>query len=405
MNSAPWPNTERRDGKVVFAAQVLLMLPAAALLLVAIVGKAIGLYAEGPASVGASSGGLAILFAQVVCITLTILAVSSRKSRVMALPLLAFFVVANGYSVFRYVTMGSVDCDCFGALQRYAQHVEALRNSVLRNAVCLAMLSVAAALPWMTSSLGRPAAKADANSIRGNLSCGRRPAFSIVELAVVIFVVAVLVAVLLPVLSSTVDDARTTLSLSRARTHANAVTAYAAESGRDGLPWPGSPDGTGLVRAEGESPIPYFAFCSAWAGSLGRTSHYDAGSSESFASPFGDGASDGYWLSCSTFAAPEYWNTTTRTGVSQLVQVRMSNAVYPSSKVVVMDVERFASVFRGDLAGGHFIASYLDGSADASDGPTGGAVESGDGFFGGAVHLVDLGRAMHTWDGIRGRDR
>ena len=76
----------------------------------------------------------------------------------------------------------------------------------------------------------------------------RQPGFTLIELLVVISIIALLIAILLPVLGSARRDAQLIQSLSNLRQIGTASTAYSADN-RDGVPI------TGTYRKFGSRPV------------------------------------------------------------------------------------------------------------------------------------------------------
>lgn len=228
-------------------------------------------------------------------------------------------------------------------------------------------------------------------------------AFTIIELAVAIAVIAVMVAIILPALSASRRSAAVAATLSNLKQHASTLMEYVGGTGNGKLPWPGParPDGF-LVD---DPTTQYFDFCSSWSKAFIRDGVYSSSADPSLQSPFKDIPGD-YFLSCSVFALPEYWNTYSRTGASQLLAVSLAATTFPSQKAGIVDVAAIWPSKPFKLPSNrNFIAAYLDGSAAAGPRPTGKVVATGDGMFAGAIHTLDQNNGMHTWDGVRGRDR
>lgn len=232
----------------------------------------------------------------------------------------------------------------------------------------------------------------------------RRPGFSIVELLVVAAIIALLLAITLPLLSMVGGRAKTGQTLARLRDHAAAIAADAGD--RDNLlPWPG-PATDGLVRAPDDSSYPYFQFCYRWTADLRARGALPGDSTACLDSPYAaEPTGLSYLLPCAVFTLPEFWNASTREGPHQWRPVRLDDVRTASAKCIVVDNAAWAaSIDHPDRTIPGFHAAYADGSAEALPAALPGH-PTGDGPFAGTLHLNDVGRGLHTVDGIRGRDR
>ena len=244
-------------------------------------------------------------------------------------------------------------------------------------------------------------------------------AFTIIELMVTILVIAVLIGITLPAISSVRNRAKYAVSISNLRTHAQAITAYTTDNS-DGFPYftvPGE-----LVEID-NPPFPvgrlqYFDMHRAWHLGLARDYYALNHTAEIFRSPrtrepgeldivFAD-----YFYPCAFIASPQYWTAEgRREGPSQLVATSANQVRYPSAKAVMVESRPYLDEVRvpADVLRTSLPMSFVDGSAAALGVQSRiYGYERGDGYINaqyGAVHYTNFLDGLHTVGGVEGRDR
>lgn len=253
-------------------------------------------------------------------------------------------------------------------------------------------------------------AKYDSDSLAAARSQDRTPpAFTIVEALLVIALVAVLLALLTPSLSGAREAARRTVTLSHLRTHANIMTVYANDNG-EMLPYTTYPEATYTVRRHPSGYVRqfvYFGGYNNWHWPL--LDDYYSGTLDNalFSQRTND---DNYpfatlWYSASFLATPEFWNPTTRTGLTQWRPTRLSDVTFASKKGLLFNRdamfplpdERPDPLHRVEIA-------FVDAAArpvrwHALSAP----YFNGEGNWHGSWFVNGI-KVMHTIDGVRGRD-
>jgi prepilin-type N-terminal cleavage/methylation domain-containing protein len=294
-------------------------------------------------------------------------------------------------------------CHCLGTLLAFDESVGHAKLVLARNCVLLVGLST-----------GR--GRRNFGSIEGRVRGRRRKAprgFTLLETLTVIVVLAMLVTAFLPSLGQVRRRAVETRVLSDLRSHATNIALYSA-SWRERYPFFTYPDVTYSVLRHENTTVNarYFEAAYYWNfamadefydGKLAHPSFYPrrhvAGS---IAMPL--------WYSHCFIASPEFWNPTTRSGVSQWRSVSASEVVFPQKKVLMIDSLAIPEsdqyllfsrqgAYRSDLP-----TALTDGSARVAKGhallpgyPSTVGIPPNAGLF-------SLLPGMATLDGVRGRD-
>jgi prepilin-type N-terminal cleavage/methylation domain-containing protein len=227
------------------------------------------------------------------------------------------------------------DCGCWGLLSRYVAH----RSDSVTVGVRNAMLALPV-LGWLIREGRRPARERGAcaspawRTARG---------WTLVEMLVVMAVVAVLLALALPLLTRSRSTGKDSASVSLVRQHAAVMNAYAHEY-HDTLPWftvPVPGEQSPIRREDGTIiKVTYFGAFSTWPYVLGPRYENSPASGAAFRSPWAGSTPQAfdYLYPCVFIAHADYWDPRTRTvPPEQLVPTRLDHVLYPSAKAVVTD--------------------------------------------------------------------
>lgn len=244
---------------------------------------------------------------------------------------------------------------------------------------------------------------------RGAVSRG----FTLVELLLVIALIAVLVALTLPGLGGSREAAVRATGLSYLRSHVAIMAQYSSDY-KDSFPYFTDPGATTTVirTARGDVvSLRYFEAFAFWNYAL-ADGYYNGNPDDQSFYPGRPIAGGPTLLSygCCFIADPGFWNPRTRTWTGQFHPTRLSSVRHPSKKALLswFDTTRF------DIPNNIIDPSWqtlpvglgiVDGSARSI--PLKDVVygyQSGDGSILNSVHLNDSPPALHTLDGIYGRD-
>lgn len=199
----------------------------------------------------------------------------------------------------------------------------------------------------------------------------RHRAFTLIELAVVVLVVAILLAVLISALSGSRVQSKTALVVGRLQQHTAVFQTYAIDW-RDYSPYfmdPLAAKTTVTCRAQGISESgEYFDGCTLWPTAM-ADGYY---SGNRLSKVFGDSISaepDFLWYQRVFMAAPQYWNERTRLyGRSQWVATKVGDVVYPSSKAWLVSNfhsdRRVQQSYGVDNAGRWIVIGFVDGHSE-----------------------------------------
>lgn len=235
-----------------------------------------------------------------------------------------------------------------------------------------------------------------------------KPGFSLLETVITIGVIALLLAIALPVLGGARGIARSAAALSALRQHATVFASYTNEH-RGIYPVLASPLGPQEPAAtQGYS---YFSMSEYWPVAMASRYYNSPPYADIFYDPRVKRAEiikslrpTEYRYSCTFFARPDYWDEQTRAGQSQLGAVRVDEVTRPSAKALL--------VLPGPMPTGSdrgLRMALADGSATAPDpARREPGVRSGDGKGRwpdvGALHYNDSIWGLHTLRGVRGTD-
>lgn len=244
----------------------------------------------------------------------------------------------------------------------------------------------------------------------------RLVAFSLIETCVVITIVAALLAVAIPILSSIQSQRGRVATLSRLKNSAAIIMLYASDE-RNSLPLPLNPsvDRWKISLASGWSDTAIRYFESIWLWHVVMSNRYFDGKLNppvTFAAARNGRGTYGsrFKMPCAYFARPEFWDQSTRTGRSQYGGHRLDEILFPASKTLLVSIAHVIidpSVSRDhDPMPGMVPAAMADGSAAVYDpGRLLPGVKTGEGRESpGMLHPFDAYYGMHTVNGIRGRD-
>lgn len=325
-----------------------------------------------------------------------------RRMEIGAALLLLAYTVAL---LAQWAVAAPPNCDCLGLVMAHFRWLRDVRAALARNCLLIGLLlpSLARGLAFRhglsPTRPARPARRADASA-----ASAPRRAFTMVELLIVVLIVAVSVALLLPALRATREQARTTVSLSNIRQHALVFSQYNAD-------WRGAyPEFCDPRSYEFDVPLPslgtsltlrYFEQYIWWNLVL-ADDYYGA---DPFHAVFHDpsnqepGYFTDYLYGCCFLADPAYWRETTRLDpTSQWRATFQHEVVWPSRKVLLTrsSYEPGQSVLYGlvDASAG----SKLQGDASGFGYPY------GDGINPGSYHSGDVHYYLHTRDGVRAFD-
>lgn len=243
--------------------------------------------------------------------------------------------------------------------------------------------------------------------------------FSLIETIVTMAILAVLLAVLLPVIGHAVQFSRSSRDLSTLRTHAQSFSLYFGDFG-DILPYFTDPGHDNVVGDPGVLELRRVFMFDAhrtWHLVLGPLYYDGAVMSEAFfPSAFVDSAVPGFpyhtpfHYPCTFVARPEFWNQSTRHIEGQFGPTSSHEVTFPSMKALVVltwpftdRVHTSRDTLREDLP-----TVMVDASARRLESRQRlHGYNKGDGvefIDTGAVHFTDYPPLLHTIDGVRGRD-
>jgi len=243
----------------------------------------------------------------------------------------------------------------------------------------------------------------------------QQPAFTIIELLLVITTLGVLFSLGLGTLRGSRAPAREAVTLANLKSHAAILLQYTADH-HDQFPFFADPaikyttvrnDATGI-----EHDVPFFGQHFSWNFALAAEYYDNNWWQACFTSP--DSREGGTWATqyyygCCFVASAPYWNPLTRTGPKQVVPTRSADVLFPSSKGLLHDSYGWFDTYEGELylrqditkirmattdgaAAVQKVSRYMNGS-------------TGDGKLRGAMHGVSAWPLLHhTQDGVRGRD-
>lgn len=336
--------------------------------------------------------------------------------------ILGSLVLLFGFTVLYSVQLSlgpPPDCNCFGKLLAYEQGVADGRAAIVRNLVLMGLLVPAVAISFW------PVGKARSQSLTRNLRqrlgdqtgagvFGASRGFTLLETIIVIFVIALLIAILFPAIGYVRRASRGVSDQADLRTHGTTMAAYSADHFGEFLTG-SSPDdeihvfGEGYLRAE---TVQYFMLFSFWPLEIVAQDYIDGFvGNELFVSsndPDGDGFGS-YHFPCVFIASPEYYSDRRVSGRSQWRATRQDEVVFSSDKVLMARTNRYSRVFQCENCDS-VMAAFVDLSVrSVRQEDTAGGWPYGDGGPGGdgleaTIHPSSSDSILHTREGVRGRD-
>ncbi|MCC7389194.1 MAG: type II secretion system protein [Phycisphaerales bacterium] len=247
--------------------------------------------------------------------------------------------------------------------------------------------------------------------------------FTLIETILVILLIMVLVAMLLPSLGQARWRARTAMSASQLRSHGQVLAAYVGDWD-DAWPWFADPQATWTVvrcQERGTSvKIKYFQSANNWNYALadryydGQFDHeafYPPGMPDSVQTYGHRGGPTPYSLGCSFIADPKFWRPESRTGPRQWRLTRASELLFPTDKTLLASDWPLLAELPNPIppvtaARAGMEMCFADGSAESlSTTSLRAGYEGSDGVFDGSWHITDFPYAVHTLEGVKGRDR
>jgi len=215
-------------------------------------------------------------------------------------------------------------------------------------------------------------------------------AFSLIELVLIAGIVAVLIALTLPVFSLVRERSRDATSLANLRSHAAIVQLYVGDW-RDSFPAitdPSRPYSTLLIQDLVIDDVPYFHAFYYWQFVLADEYYGGVLLHPSVVRPGAHGLLS-YHYSCSLIADSRYWDEYTRSGSSQWRSTRLGEVVFPSHKAVFVESFPVFPYFPERFSRRQLNLAMVDGSAQgATDGNLVSPVRSGEGTGDGTFHRL-----------------
>lgn len=240
-----------------------------------------------------------------------------------------------------------------------------------------------------------------------------RTGHSLIEIVLVLGIIAVLVALSVPSLSSLRHRAEMTFTLAQLRSHAQVLSAYTGDW--DGA-WPvfinPTIDPTWIQSGNFGAELFYFDSCFSWNIALADGYYGAEPIDPAFFPPnYEDPAVEQFnfftplLYSCSMIADPEYWEYETRLeDMSQWNGTRVDQVRYPSAKCLLVDSWRRPDWSGTERASERLRMSLVDGSAvELPSASVNSGYRRGDGVTHGG-HPTGPPRGLHTIGGILGHD-
>lgn len=229
-----------------------------------------------------------------------------------------------------------------------------------------------------------------------------RPGFTLLEGLLCVAVVAILIAIVVPLLAHSRERGKDVRSLALLGQHARAFTSYAADY-KDTWPYLSNPSGpTELRTDEFAFTCKYFDVSTFWHLALSRHLYGVTWNDMIFKR---DGWTNGvwtpYWYSPAFMAHPSFWTPESRVGPSQWTATTTSAVRYPSAKAL------FTGPPLGERSGNGWQMAFVDTSAStlASRQLVPG-IASGVGAWENGSDWLDYAYpGMVTLNGVHGRDR
>lgn len=340
----------------------------------------------------------AVLSVPVVEVVLSGLWLINVRRAATTVALMVFISVVTAVYLAEALLYQAPECGCMGGLGSGLEFVQSWPGLLAKNVLIIAALAAF----WLP-------VKQPPRPVSATASLGAR-AFTLLELLMVIVIVALLIGLTAPTVSSVRHAARQSLSLANLRQHAANFAAYTQDY-RETFPYYTDPYASFTVLRDEATglgtPVPYFGGYGRWYVAMGSV--YPAGSEASLIQPYirvvPPRRGTTYLYPCVFIAHANFWDQTTREEMPrQLVSTRIGDVRWPGLKAMI--VGTFGAGRPVDYYRGPREAGYVDGHAEQSDQ----AQPEYPGNEGNWPAYTDhpLGAMppmMHTLLGVRGRDR
>lgn len=328
---------------------------------------------------------------------------SARRQRFALAAAILLTVFTTAYML-HWIWIEKPSCNCLGIITRYLGDRESTAFFLFRNAGLLAILVFSLILNRRNPTpIGTPKSQEPAATPRETAATGR-PAFTLIELICVIFIIGLLIALLAPHLRGVRKSAERTIALSRLAEHGRAFAAYTGDF-RDTWPYLTDPQATYTVlRAPGiDIGVEYWMIYSWWHVPMSelvyKVSWQDALFRNSRRDPPGQTP---FWYSCTFLADPGFF-TKGRTGRNQWRATRVDEVLFPSRKALLINSTGWETMQFPE----HSLPMlFVDGSVENVPGNlTTSWDPNGTGLWNpGGLFVVPI-PGMTTAEGVRGRDK
>ncbi len=321
--------------------------------------------------------------------------------------LIVLLVIFQFAYTIEWIRGGNPKCACLGVLVRNWMFASLAQYVILRNLILIVMLAVSIISPSRRASelRGTPGRPHAANR-----------AFTLMEMLVACAMVAVLIAMTLPILQRIRFSSRESRNLANLRTHTQLFTAYSAAH-RDSFPAfmdTRKPLTTLTTESGIIATFPYFNAATAWNIAMADELYDGRWDSPAFTTPYSPGPASmsQYQWSCSFLADPMFYSVARKSLPLQLRAIRSDEVLFPSAKVILSAQRPFATRFAASGASptDHAHVSMVDGHAlSVVVNETMPSVHGGDGYYPdwgsfSSEHIPGIFAGTHTPDGVRGRD-
>lgn len=328
---------------------------------------------------------------------------SARRQRfaLAATIMLTVFTIAY---LLHWLWIEKPTCNCLGIITRYLGDRESTAFFLIRNAALLAILVFSLVLDIRRSAPSDGPTLPDATVTPRAKSATGRPAFTLIELICVIFIIGLLIALLAPQLRGVRKSAERTTAFARLAEHGRAFAAYTVDF-RDTWPYLTDPNATYTVfRAPDiDIGVQYWMVYSWWHVPMSelvyKVSWKDAVFRNSRRDPPGQTP---FWYSCAFLADPGFF-TKGRTGRDQWRATRVDEVLFPSRKALVINSSGWESE---NFATQDLPMVFADGSAEQLPRSLTTSWDyNGTGAWNpGGLFMVPI-PGMTTAEGVRGRDK
>lgn len=332
----------------------------------------------------------------------------------MSILLIAFSITYASH----LITTEIPDCNCMGKILAFNSERDEALFVLIRNGIMLLMVIAGLVLTKTTPNPASPTPHQQ-DTTQGQRATLTRAGFTLIETLATIALIAILVSLLLPSLSSVRDLSKNTRATSDLRQHATIVSLY-TDDWDGNLPFFADPFATQTVVRTSQVTVAFQYFSSHifWPYPLMDTYYRGVTIGDDvFRSPFLDDTTvfdTAYYYTCSAIASPAYWDENSRSGMTQLKPNKLSSVRYPSAKGL-MSIDPWLFVWQTNTIvtaenNAQFKTMIADMSGAVHSIPVGKlqeTVNTGDGGTTAELGGHRLGAypsAMHTRHGILGRD-